>query len=313
MANLDPQIARWLEKIAQRGPLRLNTLPVTEARQLWNRAFDSVKHGDPVARQVDVRVADRFQVRVYTPPGEGPFPALVYYHGGGFILGDLDTHDEWCRYLCLGAVCVVVAVEYRKAPEHPFPAAVEDAYDGLMWAIEQADHHRIDASRVAIGGDSAGGNLAAVVAQLARDREAPPLMYQLLLYPITDFTRMDTSSYQQFGEGYFLERIDMEWFRTAYVPSHADQHNSHASPLLRGDLSGLPPAFVATAEYDPLRDEGESYAKRLLFARVPVTLRRYPGLIHSFATLGHIDSVKLARREIAQELRQSVRPRPALR
>ena len=223
------------------------------------------------------------RARHYTQaePGD-PHPLLVYYHGGGFTYGDLETHDGVCRILCRHAGAHVLAVDYRLAPEHPFPAAVEDARAALRWAFANAGALGADPTRVGVGGDSAGGNLAAVVSQLAARDGGPPPVLQLLIYPATDFSARRRSR-ELFGEGFLLTQSEMDWFQSNYLgPERSDTRDPRASPLLAEDLSGLAPAYVVTAAFDPLRDEGEEYAEALRAAGTPVTLRRFPGFIHAF-------------------------------
>lgn len=236
-------------------------------------------------------------VRRYTPADAGvlvdssrerssvgePRPLLVFFHGGGFVVGDLDTHDGLCRLLCRDAEVHVLAVDYRLAPEHPAPAAVDDCYAAYRWAVEHAAEFGADPARVAVGGDSAGGNLAAVVSQLARnDGFALPAL-QLLLYPVTDFAN-DTRSKTLFADGYFLTKKDMDWFRDNYLAGSAlDVDDPRVSPLLAEDLSGLPPAMVLTGGFDPLRDEGNQYAEALAAAGVAVDHRQFGPVVHAFA------------------------------
>ncbi|MEN8159131.1 MAG: alpha/beta hydrolase, partial [Myxococcota bacterium] len=233
-------------------------------------------------------------------------PALVYFHGGGWVIGSIDTHDGSCRDLANRIGCVVVSVDYRLAPENPYPAAAEDCYAATKWVSENAAAVGVDPGRIAIGGDSAGGNLTAAVALMARDRGAPALRHQLLVYPVTDadFSR---PSYRENAEGYLLTTKAMEWFWGHYVPDPARRQDAYAAPLRAPDLSGLPPAFVLTAEYDPLRDEGEALAARLEQAGVPTRLTRYEGAIHGFFAMGLLAEV--ARRAVddaVAELRQAL-------
>ena len=222
--------------------------------------------------------------RLYTPPGgAAPRGLLVYFHGGGFVVGDLESHDGVCRDLAAGAEVAVLAVDYRLAPEHPFPAAVEDAWTALSWAKANAGSLGADPGRVAVGGDSAGGNLAAVAALMARD-EGLPLSLQLLVYPVTDFSRR-RPSYEENREGYFLGATAMDWFEGHYGPARDDWR---ASPILAADHRNVAPAVVMTCEYDPLRDEGDDYAAALRAAGVEVTHRRYPGLIHGVLGMGAV-------------------------
>lgn len=246
--------------------------------------------------------AGSIPVRVYTPSGQGPRPGLVWFHGGGWVLGDLETHDAVCRYLALASGAVVVAVDYRLAPEHPFPAAVDDADAATAWVWKNGASMGVDPDRLAVGGDSAGGNLAAVVCLRARDRGEPPVRWQLLVYPITDCD-LNTASYRDNGVGYSLTRAGMEWFWSHYVSEPSARTHSHASPLRAPDVSRVPPAYVITAEYDPLRDEGEAYARRLADAGVKTRLDRFPGMIHGFVRrTDELSTAQVAFGRIASEM-----------
>ena len=228
------------------------------------------------------------------------------FHGGGWIGGDLDGHEPICCNLCAGAGCVVVSVEYRLAPEHRFPAAADDCLLATRWAAEHAPELNADPARMAVGGDSAGGNLAAVTAVRLRDEGGPRLAGQLLLYPVTEYHTPGTPSYQQNAEGFGLTRTAMEWFWELYLTNTSDALHPHASPLRAADMSGLPPALVITAEYDPLRDEGERYAERLRQAGVLTRLSRYDGMIHGFLGLtGMVDKADAAVTEACAWLREA--------
>jgi acetyl esterase len=223
-------------------------------------------------------------VRVYTPLDSPAslLPGLIFFHGGGFVLGDLETHDGLCRVLANESGCRVVSVDYRLAPEHPFPAAVEDCVAATEWVAENAGTFGVDASRIAVGGDSAGGNLAAVVAIIAKQSGAPRLRFQLLIYPVAQLGGAETVSMRENGKGYFLEKASMEWFTKLYCPDSDQRTDARLSPLLARDVTGLPPAYVVTAGFDPLRDEGKAYADKLDAAGVPVTYVNYPGMVHGF-------------------------------
>lgn len=224
-------------------------------------------------------------VRLYKPSDtDTPLPVLVYFHGGGFIRGSIKSHDGVCRRLAKMGGFAVVSVEYRLAPEHPFPAAVDDAYAALRWVQEHGTTKGLDTAKIAIGGDSSGGNLAAVAVQDAKRNGTPQPVIQMLIYPITD-AHFQTPSHTEFGMGYFLTTERMNWYRDSYLNSAQEQDDLRASPLLSNDMEGLAPALIITAGFDPLRDEGEDYARKLKDAGVPVGVVRFDGMTHSFASL----------------------------
>jgi acetyl esterase len=303
---LDPQAQGFLEQLAAAGAPPLHELSVDDARQVIVELFGAKENLEPVGKVEDRMIpgADgEISVRVYTPEGTGPFPVLVYYHGGGWVIGNLDAYDPTCRALTNAARCVVVSIEYRLAPEHKFPAAPEDCYAALQWVGANADGINGDPMRIAIGGDSAGGNLTAVVAQMSRDRGGVRPVYQLLVYPVTDHG-YDTPSYRENADDYLLTKDAMVWFWNHYLGSESDGNSPLASPLRADNLRDLPPALVITAEFDPLRDEGEAYAAKLRDAGVPVMLTRYDGMIHGFFSLGAVlDQGKNAMAEAAAGLR----------
>lgn len=265
----------------------------------------------PMARVEAIEVAGPagpLPARLYVPPRapKAAAPLLVYYHGGGWVIGDLDTHDGPCRFLASQAGIAVLAIDYRLAPEHPFPAAAEDAIAAYSWTAANAAGLGIDPERIAVGGDSAGANLAAVVC-LAREAEVPPAM-QLLIYPVT-VAGVEMPSRQMFEAGFLLTRGDMDFFENHYLPPGANRDDPRVSVLKAGDLGGLPPAYIATAGFDPLRDEGEAYALRMRDAGVRVTLRRHPGLVHTFANLTAIcPSARWAMLEIAGAVQKGLAP-----
>jgi acetyl esterase len=243
----------------------------------------------PMARIESVDIpgpAGTIPARLYTDasPADELQPLLVYYHGGGWVIGDLETHDSPCRFLAAHACVQVLAVDYRLAPEHPFPAATEDAFAAYAWASANAERLGADAARIAVGGDSAGGNLAAVVCLLARDEGTSPPAMQLLIYPVTD-TGRELPSRHTFREGFLLTRHDMAYYEDRYLPPGTGRSDPRVAVLQAADLTGLPPAYVATAGFDPLRDEGEAYALRMREAGVPVALNRHPSLVHTFINL----------------------------
>jgi acetyl esterase/lipase len=230
--------------------------------------------------------ASTLAARLYVPhaPADDPSPLLVYCHGGGWVIGDLETHDSACRFLAAHSGVRILAVDYRLAPEHPFPAAAEDALAAYTWASANSARLGTEAARIGVGGDSAGANLAAVTCLLAREEDLPLPAMQLLIYPVAD-TGRELPSRRTFGEGFLLTRQDMAYYEDRYLPPGTDHSDPRVAILQTPDLSGLPPAYVATAGFDPLRDEGEAYAQRLREAGVPVARRRHPGLVHTFVNL----------------------------
>lgn len=269
------------------GATPIEDLPVERARAQTERQARAV--GRPrieMARVEPVEIpgpAGAIGARLYAPDeAAAPAPLLVYYHGGGHVIGSLDSHDPACRFVADAAGVRVLSVDYRLAPEHRFPAAVEDAVAAVRFAFGEAERLGADPARIAVGGDSAGGNLAAVAALAAKAGEAPMPAFQLLIYPLVDQAGR-RPSYETFGDGFLLSAAEMDWFRGHYLPDADAARDWRASPLLAPDHSGLPPAYVLTAGFDPLRDEGEEYARTLQAAGVPTVLRRHEGLLHSFA------------------------------
>jgi acetyl esterase len=278
------------------------------------RAEAAVTAGPPIpmggVRELELPgPAGAMRARLYDPGGGGGAGGralLVYYHGGGWVIGDLDTHDGVCRFLAAHSGALVLSVDYRLAPEHPFPAAVEDAGAAFAWAAAHAAELGADPERIAVGGDSAGGNLAAVTSLLALDSSGPRPAMQLLIYPATDASDAFPSR-RLFAEGFLLTSADMRWFEGHYVPNHDDRCDRRVSVLRVEDLSGLPPAYVATAGFDPVRDEGEAYAERMREAGVQVALRRHPSLVHSFANLTAVSrTARAAMLEAAGALRMGL-------
>ena len=292
MRQLDPQAKAVLERIARANLPPYPQLGAIGARALYRETRGALAAPPPEVESVaDLHApgpAGDIRVRLYRPRGAaGPLPALVYFHGGGWMIGDLDTHDVVCRELAVHARCAVASVDYRLAPEHKFPAAVDDAVATTRWVAREAGRLGIDGQRIAVGGDSAGGNLAAVVALIARDDGGPALAMQTLIYPATDMAA-DTASHQRYAEGHLLTRESIIWFRDSYLRDTADEADWRASPLKAADLSRLPPAYVITAGFDPLVDEGRAYADRLHAAGVPVTYECFEGMIHGFVTMGGV-------------------------
>lgn len=301
-----PEVQAFLTRLAEAGLPPAYEGTVAEARASLEAICAGGKR-DPVDRVEDLEIegpGGPLVLRVYRPALPGAAPALVYLHGGGWARGSIETHDAECRFFANAASCVVVSVEYRLAPEHPFPAAVDDSCAALAYVFQHAPRLGLDPARIAVGGDSAGGNLAAVCALFARD-QGLGLCAQLLIYPATDFT-FSQPSIDENAEGYFLERKSMEWYRDLYLQSDGDARDPRASPLLAPSLAGLAPAHILTAEFDPLRDDGEVYGQRLVAAGVAVTTHRFLGMIHGFAVsaLG-FDAGREALEEAADALRRA--------
>jgi acetyl esterase/lipase len=305
---LDPQAQRVVDAMAA-----LNLKPVEESTPAEARESIRIRTAalgpfEDVAAVTDHRVpvaGAEITVRTYSPGGRGPHPVLVYYHGGGWVIGDLYTHDGLCRSLANAARCVVASVDYRLAPEWKYPVAAEDSYAALRWVATHAIRLGLDPRRVAVGGDSAGGNLATVVSLMARDQGGPGLVHQVLIYPVTD-NDLNTRSYVENASGYVLTREGMRWFWNHYLADSRQGLEPHASPLRAPTLAGLPSALVITAECDPLRDEGEAYAARLRDAGVPVTVTRYDGMFHGFVRMTRIlDKARTALDEIAGSLQKA--------
>jgi acetyl esterase len=303
---LDPQAQNVLDVIAALNLPANHTVSPAEARE--NAQKRPRAQGPEVAKVEDRTIPGSgpdIPVRIYTPVGPGPFPILAWFHGGGWVVGDLDSADGTARQLTVGANCVTVSVDYRLAPETKFPGASDDCYAATVWAAQQASHLNGDASRLAVGGDSAGGNLAAAVSLMARDRQGPALAFQLLIYPVTD-RNFATASYTHNADGYLLSKAGMEWYWDHYLSDPSDAANPYAAPLQATDLSGLPPALVVTAEYDPLCDEGEAYGARLKAAGIPTVCTRYDGMIHGFFGMwSALDKGQLAIQEASAALRKA--------
>lgn len=287
---LDPQAKALLDALGMTTLPGIETLSPQAARDRFTAMSEARRQLalEPIHRVQDVKApgpTGDIAIRIYSPKVSPPAPALIYYHGGGWVIGDLESHDHVCRAFANKAQCIVASVDYRLAPEAKFPAAVEDCYAATEWVAAKAGELGIDPNRLAVGGDSAGGNLATVISQIARDRKGPPLVYQLLIYPATDM-RMASPSIDENADGPLLTKASMIWFIGHYLTGEHDKEHPLASPLLAPDLRGLPSAFVLTAECDPLRDEGEAYARRLKEAGVAVEAKRYAGMPHGFFSFG---------------------------
>ncbi len=305
---LDPSLHAVLTFMRRTGRGALDHLGAAAARAEYERLGRLLDLPDvPLPSVRDISLdgpAGPIPARIYRPRS-GLLPALVYFHGGGFVIGSLETHDRLCRFFARAADVAVVAVDYRLAPEHPFPAAPEDARAAFLDVVARAEALEIDPRRVAVGGDSAGGNLSAGVCQALAAGEPRPA-FQLLIYPGVDMTR-SADSHKHFGEGFLLDATLMDWFLANYLTSPADERDPRASPLCTADLRDLPPALVVVAGFDPLRDEGEAYARALMEAGVPTTLRSYGSLVHGFATMaGGIVAARRAVEDLAAALREAL-------
>jgi acetyl esterase len=241
-------------------------------------------------------------IRLYYPQENTPLPAVLYFHPGGFVKGDIDTHDPVCRSLAEASGCLIISINYPKAPEHPYPQAIQGAKEALLWIAAHPKEIGSD-GRIAVAGENAGGNLAAVLTHDMRALSKTQISFQVLIYPQTDLT-FSTPSHQEYGSGYLLERDSLEWYKKQYLPKNVSPENPHISPLFFHDFSSLPPALIITAEYDPMRDEGETYAECLRSAGVPTILKRYPGMVHGFFQMGGlIDEARLAMEQVGETLK----------
>ena len=288
---VDPNVELLLSAMAQGGQGGLSDLGVEQARAMIEQ-FDTFAAGEKaeLPRVEDLTCPGPegdIPLRLYSLAAEAPLPVVVYFHGGGWVIGNIQSHDFVCRKLANESGLTVISVEYRLAPEHTFPVAAEDCYAVAKWVAENAQQLKVDGSRMAVAGDSAGGNLAAVTSLMARDRGEPQISFQLLVYPVVDGT-MSFPSIKENAEGYLLTAKDMAWFYDHYAPEGVDRKSAYLSPLYAPDLTKLPPALVITAEYDPLRDEGEAYADALQQAGVEARSSRYDGMIHGFFGLDAI-------------------------
>ena len=303
MPDLHPQVRRVLQVMAEADLKPIEAMTPAEARAQMEATAQSRKAEPlPVARVEERMVpgpAGDIRLRLYWPNAAAPVPAIVYYHGGGHVIGSLDTHDLIARNLCAGAEALVASVDYRMGPEHKFPAAVDDSFAGLKWVHAHANRLGADPGRVGVHGDSAGANLAAVVALMARDAGSPRLRLQSLVYPVADYALVG-DSYEKFAEGYgLLTRQAMVWFRDHYLRSLKDAQDWRASPIRAANFAGVAPAIVITAECDVLHDDGERYAEALRRAGVPAEYKEYPGMIHAFfGMVPVVDDAMIAQRTV---------------
>jgi acetyl esterase len=310
MMPLDIQMKSVLDAMAAAKNPAFHTLTPQEARRIA-AARPQAGEPEPVANVEDRKIpspAADIPIRIYTPPAVPPLGVLVYFHGGGWVIGNIAMTDQPCRLLANASGCMVVSVEYRLAPEYKFPAGPEDCYNATKWVYENAASLNVDPMRIAVGGTSAGATLAAAVALMARDRRGPHIAYQLLVYPATS-KELNTASHRELAKDnyYILSRADMEWFWGHYLERDEDRTNPYACPAYAKSLAGLPSAFVITAEYDPLRDEGEAYAVRLSDEGVSTILKRYEGVTHGFFGMpGLLEKAKVAIADAAEALRSAI-------
>ena len=279
--NLDPQATAFLAEVAAQNPSKYENMPASEGREIFTSLTDIFGTGPEPASTRDIQIPNGPRVRLYRAVGGGRQPCVMYFHGGGWVLGDIETHDTLCRRISAQAGVSVVSVDYRTAPDAAFPAAIDDSYAATKYISEQATDLQIDTSRIAVAGDSAGGNLAAAVCLKARDNAGPAIHSQWLIYPITD-ADTETASYHKFADDLGLTRDLMVWFWDQYVPNPDDRSHPLASPLRAESLAGLPPAYLLSAGYDVLYDEGQAYARKMQAAGVPVTEQTHPSMLHGF-------------------------------
>ena len=287
---LDPVLKAFLDQVAAMdGPKTWEMTPA-EARESFAGLMQLAGPKDiPIGKVANIAIPTangEIPARSYSAVASGSeaLPTLVFFHGGGWVIGSVETHDGLCRMIANGSGCRVISVEYRLSPESKFPGPVDDAVAAVEWIEKNAAQLGVDANRLAVGGDSAGGALAAVVAQIAKEKGAPKLAYQLLLFPVTQIGE-ETTSLREYAEGYFLERRTLEWFYANYLPTGADSKDVRISPLFARDMSGLPPAYVMLAGFDPLHDEGLQYAEKLRMAGIAVIVADYPDMVHDFIYL----------------------------
>lgn len=308
---LHPQAAEFLADFYRQNSTSRDIYPPEVVRRALLTSI-AIPADCPVsARTEDIMLTGRsgeFRVRVHIPRGESPFGGCVYFHGGGWVIGSIETHDDLVRRLVELSGCVFVSVDYPLAPEHKYPIGVEDSYLAVQWVVDHAQKLGIDPHRLAVAGDSAGANIATVVCLMSRDRNGPQIAQQTLIYPITD-CNFDRPSYLNNADGYFLCLRDMKWFWQHYVSQPEQMREPYASPQRAVSLAGLPPAYVLTAEYDPLHDEGVAYAQALKDAGVPTVLREFPGMIHGFVKRwDNFEDARTATREIGEHLRRTIGP-----
>jgi acetyl esterase len=309
---LDPIMKAFIDQMALQPAPKMYELPAPAARMMFAAIMQMTGPKDvpigKVANLVCPGPGGDIPLRIYTPVAAAAetLPALLFFHGGGFVIGNIDTHDGLCRIIANEAGVRVIAVDYRLAPEHKYPAAIEDAYAALTYVEANATQLGVDANRLAVGGDSAGGAMTAVLTQMAKEKGGPSIAFQLLFFPVTQVGE-ETASLKNFAEGFVLERAGLEWFYKSYVPAGADRKDPGISPLY-GSLEGLPPAYLMVAEFDPLHDEGLEYGLKLKTAGVPCEIVDYPGLVHDFIYFQSVlPQAAVALKAAAQALKKALK------
>jgi len=310
--KLDPQLAALLQAADEAGVPPIHAMSYTQAREFYVLTSRKLAGESPGNLDVSDHFIEspthRIPIRIYRPQEaiDKPLPALVYYHGGGWCVGNLESHDHVCRWLAAHSDCVVISVDYRLGPENKFPCAVDDAFTAVRWIVTHAEELGIDEKRIGVGGDSAGGNLSTVVTLLAREEGGPHLACQLLIYPATDML-MRFPSHAVCGDGYRLTRTSIVWFVNGYLRDGEDMYDKRASPLMAENHANLPPAFILTAAFDPLKDEGKAYAEKLKEAGVSIKYHCYEGMVHGFIAMpGAVDTAKTALLDAASYLKQQL-------
>ena len=287
---VNPKLQEIINQTSAAHNLPFRESSISQIRDVDNRLALLAGEKEPVQKVLNKMIVGPggdLLLRLYYPTLAKKLPIVIYLHPGGFVRGNLESHDTVCRSLANAGECLVIALNYRLAPEHPYPAALEDVDALLEWVYSHGAEINGDVNRLAIGGESSGANLAAVTTQIMRDKKGPQIAYQLLIYPQTDFT-FHLPSHKTYGKGYLLEAESLEWYSKQYIPEGTDKKTPHLSPLWEGDFSNLPPACIITSEYDPLKDEGEAYAKKLSESGVDTTYLCYKNMIHGFFQLGGV-------------------------
>jgi acetyl esterase len=309
---LDPIMKAFIDQMALQPAPKMYELPAPAARMMFAAIMEMTGPKDvpigKVANLVCPGPGGDIPLRIYTPvaPAAEALPALLFFHGGGFVIGNIDTHDGLCRIIANEAGVRVIAVDYRLAPEHKYPAAIDDAYAALTYVEANAAQLGVDANRLAVGGDSAGGAMTAVMTQMAKEKGGPKIAFQLLFFPVTQIGE-ETTSLKNYAEGFVLERAGLEWFYKNYVPAGADRKDPGISPLY-GSVEGLPPAYLTVAEFDPLHDEGLEYGRKLKAAGVPCEIVDYPGLVHDFIYFQSVlPQAAVALKAAAQALKKALK------